>query len=925
MLNVIASGIVTGVLYAVVGHGLVVIYRTSKVLNFALGGMGVVVAYIAHDLLDHGLPYWLVLPLAICLGALLGGLVEILIARPLKRQPYLTVTLATLGALLVAEGAMDWIYGSQPTALPPVLANAGTLRLGDSFAMSANQLFIVAVGIVATAALVAIIQKTRLGLSMRATSSGPATSELLGVNVARVRLSAWMLGGAFGCLAAMLVTPLTYLAPTSFTTFLLTAFAAVVLGGFTSIGGLVIGAIAFGVGSNLLVIYLDAGLLATYTFVGVVLILVFRPHGIFGRAEQEVPEADLGRRARQSSKPRAGAEPTSSRPSEHGAPITEHRGRLVTGSGWLVLLVAFALVPFVMSGENIYLIATILATFIGVLGLNVVAGFSGQVSLGNSGFIAVGAYTAAYAADNGVSLPVALVLALLAGALVGLIIGLPATRLSGIYLVLVTLLFAFAMPELALEFDGITGGADGISFFSDSLVTPESQYWLVLAVAVGVVAVVLACASSRLGRSWRAVRDSEAGSRSLGLNPTTVKLSAFTLSSALVSLSGALSALLIGFVSPESFAVFVSVYALLAVVLGGAGSVFGSLIGAAFIVWVPQNTGDSVPTTLVFGLALIVVMVLAPTGAVPMLDRLATVVSRWFGALRTGAATVAPAPRASETLARSIHPETPAIVTHRLTTPPEELPTLATEGSDEVLLQLSSVNAGYGAGAVLRDMSLLVHKGEVVTLLGANGAGKSTVLRTISGQLRLQSGEVTWRGRAIGGRGLATPHQIVRQGLAHVPEGRGVFPDLTVDENLRMGLFGRSAAAQGSASDERAKVLELFPVLGDRLRQRAGTLSGGEQQMLAIGRAMIGKPRLLMLDEPSLGLAPVVSQQVFENLRAIANSGVSVLLIEQNARAALDLADRGYVIQRGQVVLQGISADLQRDEALSETYLSVTS
>jgi ABC-type branched-subunit amino acid transport system ATPase component/ABC-type branched-subunit amino acid transport system permease subunit len=915
VLNVISSGIITGLLYALVGLGLVVVYRTSKVLNFALGGMGVVVAYAAAGMLDVGLPYWVVLPASITLGAVLGGVIELLIARPLRHQPPLTIALATLGALLMFQGLITWIYSAQARSLPPVLASAGTVRIGD-FAISANQLFIIAVSVAATILLVVLIQRSRLGLSMRATSSGPMTSELLGVNVARVRLSAWMLGGAYGCLAALLVTPLTYLSPTNFTTFLLTAFAAVVLGGFTSIIGVVIGAVLFGIAINLLVVYFDSGLLATYTFIGVALLLVFRPNGLFGRREKEIQEPNIGGRA--TSAPQAAVSPAPGSTAlvrdvelSRGVRAARHlRGSI----GWLILAALFAVVPFTLTTSNVFLVATILATFIAVLGLNVVTGFSGQPSLGNSGFVAVGAYTAALSVSHGIPVIGALLLSLLAGAVIGLLIGLPASRLSGIYLALLTLMFAFAVPELALHFDGITGGANGLPIVAKGFTSAVSQYWLVYACAAMAAVMILVCASTRLGRSWRAVRDSETGAKALGLNPMTVKLGAFSISSALVSLGGALTGLLIGFVSPESFAVFISVYALLAVVLGGTGSVFGSLIGAAFIVWVPQSTGGSIPTEVIFGAALIVVLLVAPTGVVPLLMRLVSAVLTRFKGETVAVIT-------AENDAGSLHPEA------NVKASPVTVVGIKSKESDapgDAILEVTNVSTGYGAGLVLHDLSLVVHAGEVVTLLGANGAGKSTVLRTISGLLPSATGEVRWMGETVGSGSLRTPHQIARLGLAHVPEGRGVFPDLTVDENLQMGLFSRPTAGD-RPQEERDQVLALFPILAKRLNQAAGTLSGGEQQMLAIGRALIGRPKLLMLDEPSLGLAPVISKMLFEKLREIAETGVAVLLIEQNARAALNLADRGYVIQRGRVVIKGNAKDLQQDEGLSETYLAVKS
>jgi ABC-type branched-subunit amino acid transport system ATPase component/ABC-type branched-subunit amino acid transport system permease subunit len=909
VLSVVVSGVITGLLFALTGQGLVVVYRTTKVLNFALGGMGVVVAYIAYEMLRSGVPYWVVMPVAVALGGVLGGLIELLVVRPLKSQPVLTISIATLGVLLVLEGLVGWKWGFQPTSLPPAFADAGTLRMGAALALSANQIFILVIAVVATAGLLFLVERTRLGLSMRATTSGPVTAQLLGIDVERVRRAGWIIGGAYGCLAAMLVTPLTYLSPTSFLTFLITAFAAVVLGGFTSIVGVVLGAVAFGVGTNLLVVYLQEGLIATYTFIGVALILVFRPHGIFGRVEREVSEPDLSRKGASAT---GGAVPA---PGRIGR-LLPGGGRLTKALGWGVLAVVLALVPGVATSTEIYLVASILATFVAVVGLNIVTGFNGQVSLGTSGFAAAGAYAAAISLEEGLNMPLALAVATVAGGLAGLIIGVTATRLSGIYLGLLTLLFAIAVPEMVAHFKSITGGVDGKIVMAEAFATPESQYWLTYVIAAAAAALAIWLGSSRVGRNWRAVRDSERGARALGLNPARVKLGAFVLSSSLAGVSGALLGMLTAFIAPESFGLFFGIYVLLAVVLGGAGSVAGSLAGAAFIVWVPQNTGD-LPTPLIFGAVLLLVMLVAPTGLSGLGARVASLISRRRGVMTD--VSRADASRVVVTEPDMVDaPATPTVAAAAART--DDLQ----PAHRSALLALDGVSAGYGAGLVLRGLSLHVKQGEVVTLLGANGAGKSTVLRAVSGLIPLAGGQVTWLGEPIGAGRLSDPHQIARSGLAHVPEGRGIFPDLSVMDNLRLGRFADLDKSQSAFEADLDRVVTYFPVLKQRLKQLAGTLSGGEQQMLAIGRALVGSPKLLMLDEPSLGLSPLFTQQVLDNLRLIADQGeVSVLLIEQNARAALDMADRAYVIARGEVVMEGSPESLLGEHDLSELYLAV--
>lgn len=232
------------------------------------------------------------------------------------------------------------------------------------------------------------------------------------------------------------------------------------------------------------------------------------------------------------------------------------------------------------------------------------------------------------------------------------------------------------------------------------------------------------------------------------------------------------------------------------------------------------------------------------------------------------------------------------------------------------MLEVREVDVFYGGIQALRSASLSVNHGEIVALLGANGAGKSTTLMTISGILRPRSGVVHWDGEPIH---TASPTRIVRMGIAQVPEGRLVFPRLTVLENLKAGAVTRRSPASVKANLDR--VFSLFPRLHERLHQDAGTLSGGEQQMLAIGRALMSEPRLLLLDEPSLGIAPNLAEQIFETLAEINRSGIMILLVEQHVRAALALAHRAYVLQTGRVVLEGASDVVAADERIHAAYL----
>jgi branched-chain amino acid transport system ATP-binding protein len=230
------------------------------------------------------------------------------------------------------------------------------------------------------------------------------------------------------------------------------------------------------------------------------------------------------------------------------------------------------------------------------------------------------------------------------------------------------------------------------------------------------------------------------------------------------------------------------------------------------------------------------------------------------------------------------------------------------------LLTVEDLEVRYGAIAALKGISFEVGEGEIVALLGANGAGKTTTQKTISGMLRPSRGAITFDGQRIDG---VPAHRLIGMGICHVPEGRHVFPRMTVAENLEMGAF--RFRRPDDADLER--VLTLFPILRDRFRQQGGTLSGGEQQMLAIGRALMGKPRLLLLDEPSMGLAPMIVRQIFDIVKEINASGVTVLLVEQNAAQALGLANQGYVLETGELVLTGTGQELLADDRVRAAYL----
>jgi branched-chain amino acid transport system ATP-binding protein len=238
---------------------------------------------------------------------------------------------------------------------------------------------------------------------------------------------------------------------------------------------------------------------------------------------------------------------------------------------------------------------------------------------------------------------------------------------------------------------------------------------------------------------------------------------------------------------------------------------------------------------------------------------------------------------------------------------------------EAAVLRIEDIHTFYGPIEALKGISLEVGDGEIVTLIGSNGAGKTTTLRSVNGLNHPRRGKIVFQGKDVT---TTPPHEIVRRGISQSPEGRKLFPRMTVNENLEMGAFQRTDRKE--MGEDLDRVFTLFPRLAERKTQKAGTMSGGEQQMLAIGRALMARPKLLLLDEPSMGLAPILVEKIFEIVKEINGQGTPILLVEQNALMALDIADRGYVLETGKVVLAGDAASLRRDEQVRKTYLGET-
>jgi branched-chain amino acid transport system permease protein len=607
--SVIVSGVIVGFLYALLGAGLVIIYRESHVLNFAHGAVGTAAAYFAYALDRAGWPYGIAIVIAVVAAAVLSSAIEFSVVRRLGAVSEFTVSVATLGLGLLIIGVVQWHWDVTPRALRPPLKTSWTL---DIFGISigSTQVIAVIVTLVIFALLFVVIERTRFGLALRAVSEGPVTAGMLGINVPMLRAASWALAGALAGIAAILITPLYDLDPQFLTTFMITSFAAIVLGGLESIGGVLAGGLLFGLGSSLLGYYLTARLTQTFAFAAILIVLLVFPHGLFGRRLQRVVEPVI----------RGSLRGGLTLSAEKLGPSAR---RLLTSSRGIALfagIAVLAIAPWIFSGLTVFRLTLVIATFIAVLGQNAISGYGGQASIGQSGFMVVGGYVSAMLAYY-YDLPFALVLLLaaLASAAVGVVLAVSAARLSGVYLALLTLTFALALPELA-AFPDETGGADGLfigtqEVFGIKLQGGRNVYLFVLVIALLVAGAFYLAARGAPGRAWRAVRDSEVGAASVGLPVERVKVSVVALGGALAGLSAALTVVLVAYISPESFVLWTAIYLLAAVVIGGSSSILGSALGAAFVTLIPIYTA-SLPELpqIVFGAAIVLTLLFAPNG-----------------------------------------------------------------------------------------------------------------------------------------------------------------------------------------------------------------------------------------------------------------------------------------------------------------------
>ena len=962
-LNLVLSGLVTGAIYSITASGLILTYTTSGIFNFAHGAIAFATAYLYYQLhTGVGLP--IVPTLIICVfifAPLLGLFLDRILLRRLAKAPVYARVVGTIGLLVMLPNLVQWLVISVfiDTFHWDLPGNEATLNgipvagIGPSpahfyhpfagVALDSNQIAVFIVAAIAAVVLWFVLRRTRLGLEMRAVVDRETLAGLRGIDARRTSASAWVMTMILAGFGGVLIAPLFTLTDYIFTLVVLGSLSVVVLGGLRSIPIAFVGGLALGVVQNLVAGYNDkflpdwlstlSGLKASVPFILVVLLLL-----VFGR-----------------DKSRRGGTVSDERPRpDHRLGMSAMRKRLPWAIWTLVLIVysqQWLNVSWLRAdtyGQTV--IAQGLAVSVIFLSFVVVTGMGGMVSLAQGTFVTIGGFGTGWvlAHDWGFDIPgvinnghVSFVWAMLIGAAIagffGMLIALPITKLGGISLALGTLAVAFIAALVIFPIDSIrhteagwtirspTLDVPGLNQVVDAIVVGKQKIVdtsqlpvqiLFFLVVFGLLTLAIhALQRSASGRAILAVRSSEVAAAASGIRVNRTKVMMFGLASAIAGIGGVLLGVFSFKMTDSSAPPLIGLFWLALAVTFGVRRPGGALIAGlvfagsgALFKWIgellPGETITKLTTSVYF------IPILSGLGAIQLAQEpdgiLALAGQKKLEkerAKRDAKPVVASTVVAPTAVAATAAPTIAAPSTMN------GQPGAPGDGSGNVSsLRLRDVVAGYGDVEVLHHVDLHVTAGTVTALLGANGAGKSTLCAVAAGVVTPTSGSVWMSGTEITSQ---LSFRRARSGILYVPEARGIFPGLTVDENLEAML--RDPA-------HRELAYERFPILRQRGNRAAGLLSGGEQQMLSLAPALACPPTVLIADEPTLGLAPLLAEMVLDAIAEIRAHGTAVLLVEEHARNALRLADVVAFMELGRIVWIGPRADADMD-LLARAYL----
>jgi len=952
------QGLVSGLLNSLVVLGMMLVYRANRVVNFAQASIGTYPSALAIGLLIFGAPAFgvsigmgavaalviggcamvllgwplvraaavgavvlvgTVVGLWVCdalgyWGALLTGLVtaagvglgiDALVVARFRRSPRLVLTVATIGlAQFFAVGALlvPRLWGHVQ------LANRDAADLGVPWRFSftigttvfgGDEVVAVVVAVACLVGVTSALRRSDIGVAVRASAERSDRASMLGVPVPRIEAGVWVVAAVLAFLGTFLQAAILGLEITAGVGLrvMVAALAALAVAGFESLPVALTSAVAIGVLSQATGPAGGGSVTKTDTVLAVVVL--------------------IGLLARRAPRRRADRQDVSSWRSsvEPRAVPRELAGiRSLTAARWIggaVLVLAAVCLPLVLNENQTFRAATVGALAVLALSVVVLTGWAGEVTLGQMAFAATGAAVAAHAtAAWRWDLTLTLLVGGLAAALVAVVVGLPSLRWQGIFLAVTTLAFAQAAAGSLLnptEATWIPTGAVARRPLLGvwSLSGDAAMYEVVLGVLVLTLVAVAGIRRSRTGRVLRALRDNVPGAQAYGVRVVPARLGAFALSGFIAGVAGVLSMYVSEGYDVATYGADQSLNVFITAVVGGVGSLLGAVLGAGVLDGSRNNlTGDW--ALLPSAVGVLVVLMVLPGGLAELVYGGRDAVLRRVARRRGIDVPRRTADRRAE---HRDHPGSDPLPASSADADPIErsAPAPSIPLPDEPgWLSVRGLDVAYDKVQVLFGIDLDVPRGQITALLGTNGAGKSTLLRAIGGVAPVTAGTIHLGEVDLG---ALAPHEVPTHGIAQMPGGQGVFPSLTVDENLRVAAWlirGRRA----EVATRVAEVRRRFPILERRAADPAGDLSGGQQQQLALAMALLARPALLLVDELSLGLAPVVVDQLLQELRALRDDGTTIVIVEQSVNVALTVADHAFFLEKGEVRFSGDAADL---------------
>ncbi|MGW7460268.1 ABC transporter permease subunit [Streptomyces sp. NPDC054797] len=897
LLVFVLSGLVSGALYALLATGLVLSYSASGLFNFAHGATAYLCALTFYEV--HSGLGWPAVPaalLVVCvLAPGLGWGLDRLMFRRLARVGETAQIVATIGLLVALPAGGLWAVELLADAGAPVKpaenqfglpgvgpSPAKSWQLTDGVGVDSGQLITWVVTALVAVALWVLMRRTRLGLLLRAAVDNRSLTELRGISADRLSSVAWMIASGLAGLAGVLATPLLGLSAHDFTLFLFVSATAAVIGRFASVPLAFAGGLGLGVLQNLVAGYASFAERITGFRTAVPFLILFGGLLVLTRTARA-----------------AGVAAVDPPPVDHlaGASWGRRWGAWAAGAGLLCVAFYTVTTPF-WSG----LLAQGLAIALVFMSFTVVTGLGAMVSLAQGTFVTGAALVAGLLMSRGWPFVAALAVGTCVAALLGALVALPALRLGGRSLALATLALAFLADQVLFQLRWLRNGDSGWPVprpvFGPVDLSDDRALGVALVVLVALVAAGLsALRGSPSGRAMLAVRSAPAAAVASGVSVLRTKLLLFTLSAGLAGFGGVMYASYNTRITATDFTAMTGLVWLAVVVAAGVRRPQYAVVAGLVFAVAPRLLADYVTSSahlpvILFGLAGLA-LANDPDGycaALPV---------RWAKRRAAGPpGGSSPTPPLAELGLRPLPRSSNAGGAGRSAAPAIEA------------LELRGVSAGYDGGLVLHGVDLVVRRGEILAVLGPNGAGKSTACRVAAGLLPVVGGSVRIDGRDVTREGAV---RRARAGVLLAPEGRGIFPALTIEENLALYL---------KDADARAAVYARFPRLAERRAVAAGALSGGEQQMLALAPLLQRPPEVLIADEPSLGLAPRVVEEVYALLTELRDAGTALLLVEEKAAGILGVADTVAYLSQGRVSWCGPRAEVEADR-LAEAYLGM--